>query len=110
MEGPLLIVPKGWTPTRIRRQGRDRQGRRVQRTFKRHETTGRVNGFEHETADGRQHAALETETITAEFHPSDFGLTKQQFVELLKFNVRAFPTPPRRHGRLIIPGQEMTWQ
>lgn len=108
---PLLIAAKGWTPMRIRRQGRDAQGRRVQRTYKRHESTGQVNGFEHETADGRQHALVQPPTVTAEFRPSDFGLTRAQFLELMRVNVTAFPPrQPRRQGGLVIPGEGITWQ
>jgi hypothetical protein len=96
---------------RLRRQGRDAQGRRVQRTFKRHDGTGQINGYEHEHADGRQDALVQPPTVIAEFRPSDFGLTRQQFIELLGVNVRHFP-PKQAHrsGGLIIPGEEITWR
>lgn len=111
VEAPLLIVPKGWTPSRIVRQGRDVKGRRVQRTFKRHESTGKVTGHETQHADGRQDALVTAPTVTAEFRPSDFGLTRQQFLEVLAVNVRTFPPKQaRRQGGLIIPGEGITWQ
>lgn len=98
-------------PSRIVRQGRDSEGRRVQRTYKRHDGTGRINGFEHETADGRQHAAVELPTVTAEVRPSDFGMTRRQMFDLLADLTRRFPPKPPRRTRsgLILPGEDITW-
>lgn len=109
---PLLIVPKGWTPSKIKRQGRDELGRRVQRTYKRHETTGKVNGFEHETAEGRQHSFCEFPTVSSEVRPSDFGMTKPQLLDLLAELKQRFPTrrAVRRNSGLVIPGEDITWR
>lgn len=110
IRAPLLIAARGWTPSRIKRQGRDAQGRRVERIYKRHESTGQINGFEHRHADDRQSALVQPETVTAEFRPSDFGMTRQQFMELLRVNVNRFPKKARRStSGLVIPGEDITW-
>lgn len=83
----------------------------MQRTYKRHEDTGQVNGFEHQHADGRQDAVVEIPTVTAEFHPSDFGMTRQQFIDFLGATVKRFPAKKaRRESGLIIPGEGISWQ
>lgn len=106
----LVIVPRGWTPATVVREGRDATGRRVKRTYKRHEDTGQVNGYEHTHADGHQDAKVQIPTVTAEFHPSDFGMSRQQFMDFLGVTVKQFPPKkPRRQGGLVIPGEGISW-